>query len=75
MFKITLVSDSKNEKIFEAVWDSIQEVLNDYRFEHESTADIVTTGIFDPTTETFDDAAANALVGREHRKGFELPKV
>ena len=30
---------------------------------------------FDPKTETFDDAAANALVGREHRKGFELPKI
>jgi predicted dehydrogenase len=30
---------------------------------------------FDPKTETFDDAAANALVGREHRKGFELPKM
>jgi predicted dehydrogenase len=30
---------------------------------------------FDPKTETFDDAAANALVGREHRKGFELPKL
>ena len=30
---------------------------------------------FDPKSETFDDAAANALVGREHRKGFELPKV
>lgn len=30
---------------------------------------------FDPATETFDDAAANQYVGREHRKGFELPKV
>ncbi|MBL9150878.1 MAG: Gfo/Idh/MocA family oxidoreductase [Verrucomicrobiales bacterium] len=30
---------------------------------------------FDPKTETFDDAEANALVGREHRKGFELPKI
>ena len=30
---------------------------------------------FDPKTETFDDAAANALIGREHRKGFELPSV
>jgi predicted dehydrogenase len=30
---------------------------------------------FDPKTETFDDPAANALVGREHRKGFELPKI
>ena len=30
---------------------------------------------FNAETETFDDAAANALVGREHRKGFELPKI
>jgi hypothetical protein len=30
---------------------------------------------FDPKTETFDDAGANALVGREHREGFELPEV
>lgn len=30
---------------------------------------------FDAQKETFDDAAANALVGREHRKGFELPKI
>jgi hypothetical protein len=29
----------------------------------------------DPKTETFDDAEANKLVGREHRKGFELPKI
>ena len=30
---------------------------------------------FDPATETFDDAEANQYVGREHRKGFELPKI
>jgi predicted dehydrogenase len=30
---------------------------------------------FDTKTETFDDKDANALVGREHRKGFELPKI
>ena len=30
---------------------------------------------FDPETETFDDAGANELVGREHRKGFELPAI
>jgi len=30
---------------------------------------------FDAKTETFDDAEANKLVGREHRKGFELPKI
>lgn len=30
---------------------------------------------FDAQTETFDDAAANQFVGREHRKGFELPKL
>ena len=30
---------------------------------------------FNAETETFDDAEANALVGREHRKGFELPKI
>ncbi len=30
---------------------------------------------FDPKSETFDDEAANALIGREHRKGFELPKI
>jgi predicted dehydrogenase len=30
---------------------------------------------FNAETETFDDAAANALIGREHRKGFELPKI
>ncbi len=29
----------------------------------------------DPKTEMFDDRDANALVGREHRKGFELPKI
>ncbi len=30
---------------------------------------------FDPKTETFDDAEANKFVGREARKGFELPKI
>lgn len=30
---------------------------------------------FDPKTETFDDAEANKLVGREHRAGFELPDI
>ena len=30
---------------------------------------------FNPQTETFDDPAANQFVGREHRKGFELPTV
>lgn len=29
----------------------------------------------DAKTETFDDKEANQLVGREHRKGFELPRV
>jgi len=29
----------------------------------------------DPATETFDYAEANQFVGREHRKGFELPKI
>ena len=29
----------------------------------------------DAQTESFDDPAANKLLGREHRKGFELPKV
>ncbi len=30
---------------------------------------------FDAKTETFDDDEANKLLGREHRKGFELPSV
>lgn len=30
---------------------------------------------FNAATETFDAAAANALIGRVHRNGFELPKV
>ena len=30
---------------------------------------------FDPQTETFDDQEANQYVGREHRKGYELPEV
>jgi len=30
---------------------------------------------FNAETETFDDAEANALLGRQHRKGFELPKI
>ena len=30
---------------------------------------------FDSTAETFDDRDANKLVGREHRKGFELPEI
>jgi len=30
---------------------------------------------FDPKTETFDDAEANKFLGREYRKGFELPAV
>jgi predicted dehydrogenase len=30
---------------------------------------------FDAKTETFDDKEANRYVGREHRKGFELPDV
>ena len=30
---------------------------------------------FDPKTETFDDAEANKFLGREYRKGFELPTV
>jgi hypothetical protein len=29
----------------------------------------------DSQTETFDDKEANQYVGREHRKGFELPKI
>lgn len=29
----------------------------------------------DATTETFDDQEANQLVGREHRKGYELPVI
>ncbi len=29
----------------------------------------------DATAETFDDAAANQLLGREHRRGFELPQI
>ena len=28
---------------------------------------------FDPETETFDDKEANGFLGREYRKGFELP--
>ena len=30
---------------------------------------------FDSKTETFDDSEANQFVGREHRKGFELPVI
>ena len=30
---------------------------------------------FDPKTETFDDAEANKFLGREYRKGYELPAV
>jgi len=30
---------------------------------------------FDAATEKFDDAEANKLLGREHRKGWELPTV
>jgi len=30
---------------------------------------------FDPKTESFDDQEANRYLGREHRKGFELPDV
>jgi hypothetical protein len=30
---------------------------------------------FDAKTETTDDPAANKLLGREYRKGFELPAV
>jgi hypothetical protein len=30
---------------------------------------------FDPQTETTDSAEANKLLGREYRKGFELPAV
>jgi predicted dehydrogenase len=30
---------------------------------------------FDDKTETFDDKEANQYVGREHRKGFELPDI
>jgi hypothetical protein len=30
---------------------------------------------FDPKTETFDEADANRYLGREYRKGFELPKI
>ncbi|HEY8503300.1 MAG TPA: Gfo/Idh/MocA family oxidoreductase, partial [Gemmataceae bacterium] len=30
---------------------------------------------FDPKTETFDKKAANDLLGRAYRKGYELPKV
>ena len=29
----------------------------------------------DAQAETFDDAAANQLLGREHRKGYDLPKI
>jgi len=30
---------------------------------------------FDAQTETFDDKEANQFIGREHRKGFELPNI
>ena len=30
---------------------------------------------FDAKTETFDDKDANQYLGREHRKGFELPDI
>lgn len=30
---------------------------------------------FNAETGIFDDAEANALIGRQHRKGFELPKI
>ena len=30
---------------------------------------------FDPKTETFDDTEANKFLGREYRKGYELPAV
>jgi predicted dehydrogenase len=30
---------------------------------------------FDAATERFDDAEANKYLGREHRKGFELPEI
>ena len=30
---------------------------------------------FDAQTETFDDEGVNQYVGREHRKGFELPDI
>ena len=30
---------------------------------------------FDANTEEFDEAQANQYVGREHRKGFELPDI
>jgi hypothetical protein len=30
---------------------------------------------FDPETETFDEPEANRYLGREHRKGFELPTI
>jgi Oxidoreductase family, C-terminal alpha/beta domain len=30
---------------------------------------------FDAETETFDDREANQYLGREHRKGYELPEV
>jgi predicted dehydrogenase len=30
---------------------------------------------FDAQTETFDDAEANKYLGREYRKGYELPKI
>jgi predicted dehydrogenase len=29
----------------------------------------------DPQTESFDDPDANQLLGREHRRGYELPKI
>ena len=29
----------------------------------------------DPKSETFDDKEANKYLGREYRKGFELPRV
>jgi predicted dehydrogenase len=30
---------------------------------------------FDPRSESFDEPEANRYVGREHRKGFELPEI
>ena len=30
---------------------------------------------FDAQKERFDDAQANDYLGREHRRGFELPKI
>ena len=62
--------ESLNQEIDSGHVSSVDVPRRQHRLAHRQEAASST-----PKTETFDDAEANKYLGREHRKGFELPSV